>query len=99
MKPQITRITQLSPDQSVVCIVGKDEIPDNLMLSKSEKGYALKRIADKEEYTVINSYFKTTYIVKASDSKEYFRVIEDLRKCAATLKKIIRSNNHNELVI
>ena len=99
MKPQIVRITQLSPDQSVVYILGKDEIPENLMLSKSEKEYVLKRIAEKEEYTVVNSYYKNTYIVRASENKEYYRIIEDIRKNAASLKKIIRSNNHRELAV
>jgi leucyl aminopeptidase len=99
MKPKISRISQISPDQSVVCIVGTGDIPESLKLSKSEKEYALKRLSEKEEYVVINSYFRQTYIVKASGEKEDYRVIEDLRKIASGLKKTIRSNNHRELVI
>ena len=44
MKPEIIKISQISPDQSVICILGKDEIPDNLRLSKTEKEYALKQL-------------------------------------------------------
>lgn len=99
IKPQIARITQLSPDQSVVCIIGKDEIPENLRLSKSEKEYVLRRTGEKEDYTVINSYYKNTYIIRAAEKNEHYMVIEDIRKTAASLKKIIRSNNHRELAI
>lgn len=99
MKPQISRISQLSPDQSVVCILGKDEIPGNLMLNKSEMEYALKRIEEKEEYVVINSFYKNTYIIRLSDDKEIYRIKEELRKTAFNLRKIIKSNNHRELVI
>jgi leucyl aminopeptidase len=99
MKPIISRVAQISPDQSVVCIIGKDEIPEILKLSKSEKEYALKRISEKEEFVVINSYFKVTYIIRTTDDKETYQVLEELRKTASNLKKIIKSNNHKEIVI
>jgi leucyl aminopeptidase len=99
MKPEITRISQISPDQSVICIVGENKIPDFLKLNKSEKSYALKQLKAGEEYVFINSYFKCTYIVRVKDDADEFRKKEELRKCASNLKKMIRSNNHSELVI
>jgi leucyl aminopeptidase len=99
MKPEIQRITQLSPDQSVVCIIGKNEIPGKLKLSDTEKEYALKQIAAKEEYVVINSYIKKTYIIRTGDSREDYKVKEDLRKTAFNLRKLIRLDNHRELAI
>jgi leucyl aminopeptidase len=99
MKPEIIKILQISPDQSVVCIVGKDRIPENLRLSKSEKEYALKQLKAKEEYVFINSYFKCTYIVKVKSEVSEFRAREELRKTAYNLRKLIKSNNHKELVI
>lgn len=99
MKPEILKITQISPDQSVVCIVGKAEIPEMLKLTKTEKEYALGQLKADEEYVFINSYFKCTYIVKVKDEKSHFRTREELRKTASGLKKLIKSNNHSELVI
>jgi leucyl aminopeptidase len=99
MKPEITRIIQISPDQSVACIIGKDEIPGFLKLSKSETEYALKQIKAKEEYVIINSYFKNTYIIRTNTSGNNFKILEELRKTAFNLRKQIRSNNHPELVI
>lgn len=99
MKPEIIKILQISPDQSVVCIVGKDRIPENLRLSKSEKEYALKQLKAKEEYVFINSYFKCTYIVKVKSEVSEFRAREELRKTAYNLRKLIKSNDHKELVI
>ena len=66
-KPEILKITQISPDQSVVCIIGKAEIPEMLKLTKTEKEYALGQLKADEEYVFINSYFKCTYIVKVKD--------------------------------
>ncbi|MGI6322632.1 MAG: hypothetical protein ACOXZO_04865 [Bacteroidales bacterium] len=42
MKPNIFKISQISPGQSVVCIVGKAEIPDMLKLTKAESSLCLK---------------------------------------------------------
>ena len=99
MKPEIIKTTQISPDQSVICILGKDEIPENLKLSKTEKEYALKRLRAKEDHVFINSYFKCTYLVKVKEGADTFRMREELRKTASSLKKLIKSGNHTELVI
>lgn len=99
MKPELLNITQISPDQSVACIVGKDEIPEWLKLSKSEKEYAQKRLKDKDEYVIINSYFRNSYIIRISDASADFKKKEDLRRCAYNIRKLIKANNHTELVI
>jgi leucyl aminopeptidase len=99
MKPEISITTQISPDQSVVCILGKDEIPDNLMLSRAEKEFALSQIAAKEEYVHINSYFKNTYLVRIKEANNSYKTREDLRKTSFNLRKLIKSNNLSELVI
>ncbi|MCX6332724.1 MAG: leucyl aminopeptidase family protein [Bacteroidia bacterium] len=99
MKPEIVKISQISPDQSVVCIVGKNEVPPFLNLNKTEKEYALKQLRNKVELVFINSYFKCTYIVKVKEGISGFREKEELRKAAAGMKKLLKSNNHSELVI
>jgi len=99
MKPEILKISQISPEQSVVCITGKDKLPDWLKLTKSEKEFALKQIQAKEEYVIINSYFKSTYIIRINEESEEFSIRESLRKTAFNLRKNIKSNNHSELVI
>jgi len=99
MKPELHRVTQISPDQSVICILGKNEIPEWLKLAKSEKEFALKQVSAKEEYAIVNSYYKNTYIIKINESGSEFKIKEELRKTAFNLRKVIRSNNHTELVI
>ena len=99
MKSRIIKIKEISPDQSVICILGSDEIPENLRLSKTEKEYALKRISAKEEFVVINSYYKHSYIVRIKEGLNSYKTKEELRKTAFNLRKLIRSNNHPELVI
>ena len=99
MKPEISRISQISPDQSVVCIVGKEKIPEFLGLSKTEKEYALKQLKAKEEFVFINSYFRCTYLVRVKENFAEYRAREELRRTAYNLRKLIKSNNHTELVI
>lgn len=99
MKPEVINISRISPDQSVICIAGTDEIPEWLNLSKSEKEYAVKRLKDKEEYVIINSYFRNTYIVRVSDAASDYKKKEDLRKSAFNIRKFVKANNHTELVI
>jgi leucyl aminopeptidase len=99
MKTEILKISQISPDQSVVCIIGKDEIPEWLNLTKSEKEFALKQILAKEEYVIINSYFRITYIIRVNETGSDFKIKEELRKTAFNLRKQIGSNNHSVLVI
>ena len=99
MKPAIHKITQILPDQSVIIILGKNEIPEWLKLTKSEKEFALKQLIAKEEYAIINSYYKNTYIVRINETGSEYKLKEELRKTAFNLRKVIKSNNHSELVI
>jgi leucyl aminopeptidase len=99
MIPEVKTISQISPDQSVICIVSGNTVPSFLVLSKSEKEYATKRLADKDDHVFINSYYKCTYLVRIKDDLPAERCMEELRKSASGLKKLIKSNNHSELVI
>jgi leucyl aminopeptidase len=99
MEQQLKVMSQISPDQSVICILGSNTIPDYLSLSKSEKEYAKKRLSEKDEYVFINSYYKCTYLVKIKEDIPEFRSREELRKTAYSLRKLIKANNHSEIVI
>ena len=99
MKPELRKISRIAPDQSVVCIIGENKIPDTITLSKTEKEYAVKQLQSGEDLVFINSYFKCTYLVRIKDGVTGFKAREDLRKAASGMKKLIKSNDHNELVI
>lgn len=99
MKPEILRISQVSKDQSVICILGSNVIPEYLTLSNSEKEFAGKRLNEKEEFIFINSYNKCTYLVRLKEGKSHYKIREELRKTAYNIRKLIKENNHPELVI
>ncbi|MGQ9619405.1 MAG: leucyl aminopeptidase family protein [Bacteroidales bacterium] len=99
MKIQIKSISQISPGQSVICIVGEDAIPSSIVLSRNEKKYAIRKLKEKNDYIFINSYNKFTYILKINRELPDYRMLEDLRKRASSMKKLIKSNSHPELVI
>lgn len=99
MKPEIEKASQIAPNQSVICILGSNDIPENLLLSKTETEFAKKKLSEKEEFIFINSYYKCTYLVRIKDGIPDFKYREELRKSAFNLKKLIKSNNHQEVVI
>ena len=99
MKPEIIKISQISPDQSVVCIIGSDHIPEWLNLTKQEAGFAKSQLKTKEEYIFINSYNRFIYLIRLKDMPVQYKVREELRRTSYNLRKLIKENNHSELVI
>ena len=99
METKILKISKISPDQSVICILGSDKIPESLGLNKTEKEFAIKRLLAKEEYVFINSYYKCTYLVRLREGEIDYKIKEQLRRSAYNLRKLIKENNHEELVI
>ena len=99
MKPEIRKISQISPDQSVVCILGGDHIPEWLKLTKQETGFAKNQLQTKEEYIFINSYSRCIYLIRLKDETVQYKVREELRRTSYNLRKLIKENNHSELVI
>jgi leucyl aminopeptidase len=99
MKPAINRISQISAYQSVVCVLGNGAFPDWLMLNDSEREFALRRLDDKEDHVYINSYRRCIYLIRLKEGISQHKVREELRREAYNLKKLIKGNNHNELII
>jgi len=99
MKPEIIYVSQISADQSVVCVLGNEKIPDWLKLSDTEKEFALEKLKDKEDHVFINSYRRCIYLVRLKEGISHYKIREELRKEAYNLKNLIRGNNHSDLVV
>lgn len=99
MKPVISKISSIASDQSVVCLLNNGDLPDFLNLEQKEKEYANAMIARGETSVFINSYRRFIYIIKVKEGDGSFKVREEIRRSAYKIRKSIRSNNHNDLVI
>jgi leucyl aminopeptidase len=99
MKPEIQRISQISSEQSVICILGSDKIPEKLNLNKKEFEYAQNKLKGKDECIFINSYNRRIYLIRLKDEIAHYKIREELRKSSYNLRKIIKENDHSELVI
>ena len=99
MKPEIQKISQISVNQSVVCIIGSDNIPERLRLTKQENDFAMSRVLAREEYIFINSYNRYIYLIRLKDEIVHYKVREELRRTSYNLRKLIKENNHAELII
>jgi leucyl aminopeptidase len=99
MKPEIQKISQISSNQSVICILGSDQVPERLKLGKSEIDFAHTQLKAREEYVFINSYERCIYLVRLKEGLSHFKVREELRRTSYNIRKLIKKNNHSELVI
>jgi leucyl aminopeptidase len=99
MKPHISKISEYKNDQAVVCIVGKNSIPDGLFTDAKEKGYAERQITSGEDRVFINSYDRCICIVKPKDDVRQYKVREEVRRAAYKLRKQIKAGSYPELVI
>lgn len=99
MKAQILKIKKILPDQSVVCIMGNDQVPGWLTMTKTEKEFAEKQLLAKEETIFINSYSRCIYLIRLKEGISPHKIREELRRTAYNLRKTIKGNNHSELVI
>jgi leucyl aminopeptidase len=99
MKAEILKIAKISPDQSVVCILGNDQIPDLLNLSAPEKEFVHKQLEAKTESIHINSYDRHIYLIRLKEGISHHKIREELRKAAYNNRLEIKANNHYELVI
>ncbi len=67
---------------------------------QNRKGVCIKgQIAAKEEYVIINSYFKSTYLIRTKEGVPDYKIKGGTEKDSFKSKKLIKSNNHSELVI
>ena len=99
MKPEIIKISQVSSDQSVICILGSENVPADLNLTESEKEFVRKGLFANDEYIFINSYNKCIYLIRLKEDISHHKIREELRKTAYNLRQLIKSNSHSELVI
>ncbi len=99
MKAEIRKIAKISPDQSVVCILGSDTVPGWLSLTNLETEFVKKQLAAREESFTVNCYTRQIYFIRLKEGISHHRVREELRKSACNHRNAIRGNNHSELVI
>lgn len=99
MPPEIKIISNINKDQSVVYLTKTDAFPGDISLSPAEMGFAKKRFAEKEDVIHINSYFKSTFIVRLKDDLPLYRVLEELRISACNVADISRKLSLSSLVI
>jgi leucyl aminopeptidase len=99
MKSQIQKISQLPPEESVLCILGSETVPAFLNLKKEEAQYAANCLSRGDERIFINSYTRCVYLVRAKTDVPQYRIREELRRSAYKLRKLIRENSHKSLVI
>jgi leucyl aminopeptidase len=99
MKTQILKTSQIKDNQSVVCIIDRENVPDGLTLNGPERNFAKKQLKAGEKFVIINSYKRHTYLVRLKEDRNQHKKREELRRTAYNLKEYIKKNDHAELVI
>ncbi len=99
MYPIVKTSQKIYPDSSVVIITGSDDLPEWMDLTKTEKEYAKRCLADKEDIILINSYYKISILVRAKEYEHDYRKKEELRRIAARVRKLLKEHRVKELFI
>jgi leucyl aminopeptidase len=90
MPPEIRIISDISPACSVVYITETGFFPVDIPLSQPELDYAKTRFAEKDDVIHINSYHRSTIIVRAKTDLPQYRMMEELRVAACAVGDIVR---------
>ena len=99
MVPKINSITKIAPDQSVICIIGKDAVVPDLKLSVTENEYIKRSMADSKEIISINSYYKITVLIRESEKLVGPALYEDIRKQAVKVLDILKTNRQSTVAV
>jgi leucyl aminopeptidase len=99
MKAEIQKTAKISPDQSVVCIMGSDQIPGWLTFSNAEREFVKRQLLAKEEFIFINLYNRCIYLIRLKEEISLHKIREELRRTAYNMRIVIKGNNHSELVV
>ena len=99
MVPAIKNISEILSDQTVVCIMGTDNIPPYLKLTPTEKEYIKRSLADKPEYVLVNSYFKLTILIREDISLPDNAQYEKLREASVKIVAELRSKKQLSVVL
>lgn len=99
MKAEILKVADISPDHSVVCILGSDQIPETLALTNSEKEFIRKQLQSEEDFIFINKYERCLYLIRLKSNISQHKVREELRKTGSNIRKLIKTNSHPELAV
>lgn len=99
MYPQVEITKKILPDSSVIVIIKDGNLPDWLVLTKTENEYAKRCMADREELILINSYYKLSIIIQEKEFNEPHRKYEELRRLASRVKEILKEHKKKEIVI
>ena len=78
MVPHVKSISRIAPDQSVVCLLGKDGIIPDLKLSVTENEFIKRSMAESKGIITLNSYYKITILVRENEKLDGPALFEDI---------------------
>lgn len=99
MVPIIQNISEIHPDQTLICIMGSDDIDPELKLSPTEKEYIKRSLVDKPEFVVVNSYFKLTILLREDKNLSDNEQFEKLREASVNIVAELRSKKQLSVAI
>ncbi len=99
MYPQIEKTTCLSPEKSVVCVMGSANIPDFLDLDRNETEYIIRCLADDDEFIMINSYSRIICFIREKEKVPEYQKHEELRKSSVKIQEQLKQHKQVEVQI
>lgn len=99
MKLNISKTARITPDNSTIYLINKENTLNDLAFSPAEKKYLKQEIDDGKKIISINSYFKWSYICVIDNIDNINKRLENIRNNASNIYNQIKLNNHKEISI
>jgi len=99
MYPQIERTARLSPEKSVVCVMGSDNIPEFLGLGKNETEYIRRCLAAADEFIMLNLYSRIICLIREKEEEQEYQKYEELRKSTVKIQEKLKQHKQLEVQI
>ena len=99
MLPEIRTQEEINAGQSAVYLTLAEFFPAGIPLTNPEQDYARKHFSDSDGIIHINSYSRSTFIIKVREDLPHWRVLEEIRMTACEVAETARRLNLAELVV
>lgn len=99
MKALVSKVSDIPAGHSIVCLIGEDGLPAIPGLDDKEKKYAAEKLAAGDDHVTLNTYSRFIYIIKPKRSPAEHVLREEVRRTGSRMKKLLKANRHDELVI
>ena len=99
LQTRILHTREIPVDQSVIHLLVRDPVPDELGLDSAAFAYVLKMLGENEDLVAVNSFVKWTFVLKVEEKENTAATLEGIRRLAHKLNRQLRQAGLNTVYL